>query len=364
MRSQCPHPRLRQCARPTRAPTPHPRPWQSQPQTSFPDAWRRLKGGTSKTPCEGAQPQPPIRPHTRQRHRPPHHRRRQRRRLCRHPPRRHRHRRTRLRRHRRRLRHCRTPLGRGPPRHAPASAAAPVPQQELPPAPVPHLRGHKARLLIARPRSAAVHGRRGASIQISWASKSAASLVERRRPGPLPQAESAPTRGSATRLRRHGSDNSPRLPATSGGGRPRRVSASMRQLSPVAKSAARTAERHRLGPPQPGKAHPLARVQRSHARFPHMPSSVAGSAPLSNFPYVPDSIADSAPLSIPDVPSSVAGSALLSSNVRTRRVNNVDTEAPTAPTPTLYDSDAWLLPASPPSTLPTPLGVLLAAPRL
>ena len=157
MRSQCPHPRLRQCARPTRAPTPHPRPQKSQPRTSFPDAWRRLKGRTSKAPCEGARPQPPIRPHTCQRHRPPHHRRRQRRRLWRHPPRRRRHRRTRLRRHRRRLRHCRTPVGRGPPRRAPASAAAPVPRQQLPPAPVPHLRGRKTRLLIARPRSAAVH---------------------------------------------------------------------------------------------------------------------------------------------------------------------------------------------------------------
>ena len=127
-RSQCPHPRLRRCARPTRTPTPHPRPQNSQPRTPFPGAWRRLEGRTSKAPCEGARPQPPIRPHTCQRHRPPHHRRRQRRRLWRHPPRRRRHKRTRLRRHRRRLRHCRTAVGRDPQRRAPALAAAPVPR--------------------------------------------------------------------------------------------------------------------------------------------------------------------------------------------------------------------------------------------
>ena len=91
--------------------------------------------------------------------------------------------------------------------------------------------------------------------------------MERRRPGPLPRAASAPTRWSATRLRRHGGDYSPRLPATSRGGRPRRVSASMRQLSPVARSSARTAGRHRLGPPQQGKPCRLRRQRPGRSRW-------------------------------------------------------------------------------------------------
>ena len=65
--------------------------------------------------------------------------------------------------------------------------------------------------------------------------------MERRRPGPLPRAANAPTRGTATWPRRHGGGYSPRLPATSRGSRPRRASASMRQLSSVARSSARTA---------------------------------------------------------------------------------------------------------------------------